>query len=547
MRRQWLLYPCSPLLHSLKSLYGLKPLALTSPPNGCKSAQYSHSSNRSNYFSRATQYDATTKEFTHLASWECTIELGTFIFQLRQRKELNEKIWHKDYQEYKKWMLLRKLTQSTPLAAWIAGWAPQLSNDYRYSFQNDLDQPINDSPSNLAWFERPRSSLLGQHSIDEHTLSQNQGNSSLSNANFVNIFASALEAVKGQAIETHNITITSAVIAKPSWIFNELNDLLDQACLKANINVLDKLDRAEAARLVASKKGKTKALVIEQWNYGCVMYRPSSSMGCDHLDASWVPRTLLYNLLRSLGEQPNGTEDSLRASEGQLLREILRTRLHLSYAYKDDRALFDKEETTIVVPNFGSPNFNFRQSLSGANISLVEEEYIEHMQLSIETMLLKGEIHQFLNENNLSENLDQNGTINFAKTISHPEVASGGSWWEAIDALIVVADFPELRLIQSAADRAIGSITEQECDISSPQDYMRYDIVARGAALHAVTFVENWDEHQVTEKCEEMVEDDGYYQCLDAEKYERCKEAEELFHECWYEENYRQDVVHEEL
>lgn len=458
---------------------------------------------------------------------------------------MNEKIWHKDYQEYESWKPLRKIVQITPWAAWFAGWAPQLSNEYRYSFNNDLDQPLEDSSGSLAWFSRLRLSLLGQVSADDQISEQPKVDLSLSNINFVNIFASALEAVKMQTLETYNITITSAVITKPSWIFNELDNLLDQACLKADVEVLDKLDRAEAARLVASKAGKTKALVIEQWNYGCVMYRPYSSMNCGSLDALWVPRTLLDRMLNS-GVEHNGTKNSLHAFKMHLLNEVARTRSHLKYLYANERELFDKEETTIVVPHFGSPNFTFTQSLSGANISHVEEEYIANMQLEIETMLLRDEFHSFMKDNDLPLSLDQNVTVNLAKTISHPEVASGGSWWKSIDAIIVVADFPDHRSIDIAAMRAIASIRDGECGNVFSQDFSHYDFVARGAALHAITFVENWDEHKRTSGCEDMVEDDGFFKCLNAERYERCRAAENI-HDCWYEEEYGRAMVHEEL
>jgi hypothetical protein len=460
------------------------------------------------------------------------------MYELYQRKQLDNRNWHETYFAYAKWWPLRNIVQSSFLTSWIGDLVPQLSNNFRYTFNTNLNDPITNPRKALAWTDRLKAILPWQSSTNEQIFEHQSlahGSLPLNITNFVDVVASALERLKTEVLKTHNISITSAVIATPYWINNDIDRLVERACLKTKLEILDKRERAEAARYIPFKAGKAESLVLEQCGYDFRLSKPLSSMRRDDLSSSWIPARLTSEMLESLGFVTNGTVESLNAATQSLAIEIAKTRQILRYAYAKEPELFNKEESTIVVPNFGSNDFTFEQSLPGANISRIEKAYTGKVQRAVETMLLKRqEIQKYQKDNNLLDDLENDGevleaaAVDLAKTVSHPQAASGGSWWDSIDAVLVIADFPDNGLIQRAAVRAIGSIPSIECSNVFSPAYVQYDLVARGAALEASIWIGYWENKERERRCSG---DDNPYECWNNKNEEEEEVDEEVEHE----------------
>lgn len=467
------------------------------------------------HFRHAARYNATSGEFTNFASIQPCDSYGIFMYELYQRKELNSRDHYEAYRAFENWSWLRNIVQSSRWTSWISDWVPRLrpKKDFRFIFNTNLDIQIGGPEKRSSWVDWARVALLWQSGLSDQThkdQSHPPGRLLLNSTNFVGVLASALEVLKAEFLKEHNITITSAVIAKPQWIYNDLDNLIDQACLKANLEVLDKMSRSEAAMKIATKAGKSEPLVLEQSGYDFRLQRPSSSMGRDDLSAAWIPARLASEMLESLGFIVNGTIETLNAASMRLVVEVAKTRTMLRYAYMKEPDLFDEQESMIIVPDFGATGFTFMKPLPGENISRVEEEFVQAIQEAVETMLLNyDEVHEYQKDQSFlsSTDIDEADTLqaafsDLAKTIPHPLAASGRSWWHSIDALLVLADFPDANLIMRGAMRAIRLIPGLDCGSISDKSFLEYDLAARGAALEASKYVEHWEEEERWKKCE---------------------------------------------
>jgi hypothetical protein len=472
----------------------------------------------------AVQYNTTLEEYTNIASIRPPDQYGVFMYQLYQRQEENSRKHYAAWMAFEKWSLLRKVVQSSTLTSWIRDWVPQLrpKEEFRFSFDNDLDAQVANTKKFSTWVEWARAKLQwGDQLI---TPKGRFTKMPLNSTNFIDVLASALEDLKDEILEKSNIRITSAIVATPYWIHSALDALVKQAGLKANLEILDIRARDEAAMYIPFKAGKTKSLLLEQSGYDFRLSKRDSSMDLAELSATWIPAHLASEVLESIGPVVmNSTMDSWNEATGRLMEEIAMARNILIYGHGQEPGIIDKENCTIVVPNFGSPDFVLTLSLPGINITRVEAAYIQEVQQAVETMLLKhGEVYEYRKDNPYFDNLDDDpdaakvAVLEFAKTVPHPQAASGGSWWHSIDALLVLADFPDSTLINRAALGAISSIPSMECANVFDRAYRQYDLAARGAALEASNWIEYWENEERAKKCQG---DGRLPECWDEEDY----------------------------
>jgi hypothetical protein len=81
---------------------------------------------------------------------------------------------------------------------------------------------------------------------------------------FIWSLVALLEEVKQKSVDNHNITITTAVVARPSWVDNEFDDVIDEACLLAEIEVFEQpKSRVELAAITEEKRGHGHVMVLE--------------------------------------------------------------------------------------------------------------------------------------------------------------------------------------------------------------------------------------------------------------------------------------------
>jgi hypothetical protein len=81
---------------------------------------------------------------------------------------------------------------------------------------------------------------------------------------FVKSLTAFLEGVKQMSVDDYNITITSAIVARPSWIWNEFGDMIDKACLLVGIEVFEQSkSRVDLAATTEEKSGYGHIKVLE--------------------------------------------------------------------------------------------------------------------------------------------------------------------------------------------------------------------------------------------------------------------------------------------
>lgn len=469
------------------------------------------------YYRHAVQYNATSGSFTKLASLEGSENYALFMYQLFEHQQQDSRNHAAVYMAFARWNWLRNMghaitevTARSSWTSWVNAFMPQVSRnqDFRYRFDTNIDAQPTDPDRPFSWTEWVSLSSRRQNVRDHEDCSPSP-NLPLNSTNLVVVLTSALESVKAECLLNHNVNITSVVISKPQTIYNELEELLYRACYEANLEVLDRLDRFEAAMKISEKAEKSAPLVLEQCGYNFHLQRPSSSMSRADLSAAWVPERLTSELLETSFPIAVETMESINEATGRLVVEVARARNIFKYATYDKMDSVDSEEAMVVVPDFGVKGFTLVKALPGSNITRVEGVYLQALQDAIEDIIInRGEAHEYMEKRGLFHDVDQNddyalrtATYDFVQTVPHPQAAEGRSWCQSVDAILVLADFPDASLIIRAAGRAIGSLWSSECKNVFDPSFKHLNLAARGAALHASVFVSSWEGEQKWKRC----------------------------------------------
>ena len=229
----------------------------------CDLSTSSHSHSRD-----AVQFDAISKEFTNLATIASPGHYYTFMHNTFQQQQLQQRNHQDAWSRYARWSssgkLMRNLKDtmaSSPLTPWLNHWLLILLPDEEFmpEFKTDFDDPQVASREALSLVEWVRSSLTALLPWPRHPQPQAQDlepQLSFNSTNLVNILMSALGAIKGEVLRKSNITITSAVISKPKWPFNELDQLLEEACSNANFEAFTLIERSQSAIRLAKRSWK---------------------------------------------------------------------------------------------------------------------------------------------------------------------------------------------------------------------------------------------------------------------------------------------------
>lgn len=447
------------------------------------------------------------------------------MYQLYERQKLNQHGHMAAWTAFERWRFLRRVVQSSTWTSWIGEWVPQLkrNEDFRYKLDTDPDVKLEGPKESLSWSQWTRLTIFQTRTASDQETAEE---TVLNSTNFVSVVASELELLKKEVLKTQNITITSAIVAKPEWVFNNLDKLVDRAFLKADIELFDKKPRSEAAMAVAIRAGKKNSLVLEQCGYDFRLSKQGGSMGQPELGWAWIPGHLAGEMLIGFQAPPDASMESLNGATTRLVAEVARTRNILKYACGAKPESLLEQEGTINIPDFGVPGFTFTQPLLGANISRVEGEYVKEVKEAVETMLLDhGEIYTYYKERGLFGNIEDDHDMlrtaiyELAKTVPHPRAAEGGSWWHVLDSVLVLAEFPEADLIRRGACEAIEGIPGVGCKDIFGKAFAVYDLAARGAAIRASDYVASWEEEEQWRKESEQED-------LEREEWER--EHEEL-------------------
>jgi hypothetical protein len=303
---------------------------------------------------------------------------------------------------------VKNIVRASRWTEWIGGWLPDFKpdSDWRYTFKTPLDDPVHvETVSWRSWVWGMLPTTLKWHEPASATAAEEPATPlPLTKSNFVDVLVAALEAIKAEARNKHNANITSAVVTKPDWVFNDLDRLVEEACLKADIEAFTLNNRVEAAVRVATRAGKQKVLLLEQTGYNFNMHEASStpnaeargSMSRNELSAAWIPRRLAEELPQAaILEEPAAARCDAGA-QTRLVQEISKARaLHRLQSGPD---VGPGHDTWVIVRKLVE-SFTLDKPLLGESIARVEREYVDAVQEAVEDMLRKNhDIWEYLKE-----------------------------------------------------------------------------------------------------------------------------------------------------
>ncbi len=220
-------------------------------------------------------------------------------------------------------------------------------------------------------------------------------------SDFIYSMAELLEDLKEKALKNHNVEITSATVSRPTWMFNEKSDMIDEACLLAGIELLEQPeDRDDMAAKTATPG--TAIIVMDHgqyhldvvhavWNEGEGKHSQKGRVGLDGhgSDSIW-----LWLADRLTGRyNANATSEIIwrqTSDPTPILHQVLDARSKIKYL-RDWHQDLDFANRTITI-NFTDTIGSLRAlDLTGQDIMDVENEYVEDLSKQLRQFLYNSD------------------------------------------------------------------------------------------------------------------------------------------------------------
>jgi hypothetical protein len=206
-----------------------------------------------------------------------------------------------------------------------------------------------------------------------------------------------LKTLKFKVQKEHNITITSAVIARPDWMGNELNDLVDEAVLRAGIESWQQSEeRTSLALMTVDIEPGDRALLLQHSLYHFSIHERSretknravSSTMSGHQFSHLTGSSLLHSLaLRLINSRKIRSEDSnVAQSFSALLHRIDQVRWNMTHDLVGDPNIPFVERNASIDLSGLLEEDQATGILRGRDIQKLGDEMIEGM---VETILSK--------------------------------------------------------------------------------------------------------------------------------------------------------------
>ncbi|KUJ20737.1 uncharacterized protein LY89DRAFT_453457 [Mollisia scopiformis] len=226
----------------------------------------------------------------------------------------------------------------------------------------------------------------------------------LSRSGFVLSVFEILEDIKESSLQ-NNITIKLAVVSVLGWIRNEWGDLIDEACLLADIELYEQPHvKAEIAAKTAPKGGSVLILdhgsyhldiVYAAWDIQEKAYKPKQSVGMTDMGTSRMIKDLTFRVLFAYNANANVTEDDRRwpiaAGLDDIAQEVALARNEIKYGIgrAESQAIIG-QDTSI---NITEPSGRLRiVNVTSQDIVHVQEQYMAAISKSIRTALIQNDL-----------------------------------------------------------------------------------------------------------------------------------------------------------
>ena len=212
-----------------------------------------------------------------------------------------------------------------------------------------------------------------------------------------------LERIKELTLRDHGIRITSAIISLPHWACNEYDDIFDEACLLAGIEVLEQPhDRSiMATKPLAVDVGPV--LVLDHgfyqlgihrstWNEHDKQYHQRSSIDHTEFGTIFLLRRLANRVI--WGSNLNATEDyrgwARTLVHPLVLKEVSDARLQINHR-PDWSKDIKFENRTVGVNLADSTGFLTVLNMTGEDVEKVEQQYVKEISTKILRSITKHE------------------------------------------------------------------------------------------------------------------------------------------------------------
>lgn len=218
-----------------------------------------------------------------------------------------------------------------------------------------------------------------------------------------------LDRIKQIALSEHGVKVTSAIISRPSWANSEYDDIFDEACLLAGIEVFEQpSDRVSlATKTLTTDVGPV--LVLDHGHYYLNVHRSTwderdkeyhqrGSMQLDQYGTVWILSQLAnriiwgYNLNLTEGER----DWPGRVNGHSIITQAMDARLQIKYR-RDWPEDLEFENRSVAVNLADETGFVRALNMTGKDVVRVEREYTEEVKRAIEQSVWKHmEIHEYM-------------------------------------------------------------------------------------------------------------------------------------------------------
>lgn len=218
-----------------------------------------------------------------------------------------------------------------------------------------------------------------------------------------------LEQIKQISLAEHGIKITSAIISRPSWMYSKYDDIFDEACLLAGIEVVEQPHSRVDMATKALSTDEGPVMVLDHghyylnihrstWDEYNKQYRQRGSMNLDYYGTTWVLKQLANRILWDYNRNATVEERGWsRTVENQVVvMQTLGARLQIKYR-RDWPEDLEFEKRTVGVNLTDSTGFLRVLNMTGEDVRRVDKEYVEEISDVMLTGLWKHkEIHQYM-------------------------------------------------------------------------------------------------------------------------------------------------------
>ncbi|RDW56447.1 hypothetical protein BP5796_13196 [Coleophoma crateriformis] len=327
---------------------------------------------------------------------------------------------------------------------------------------------------------------------------------------FLAVLVDILEEVKATALTEHNVTITSAIIARPRWLYNELSDILDEACALAGIESWEQSqDNVEMALKTIEGIGNGSVLLLDHgqyhfnvyycaWDESAKVVRCSMSIDIRNYASLWIQVALMNRVVGQF--HSNVTQeglDWLQSIEiGSIIREVMTANVDISYGRHWPEDLDIRNRTATV--SLRDPTGYVRElNMTGEDVEVVSDRIVDEIRDAIVGLLTIFPDTEKPQED-MTDIASQDEDVSSGEQLKEREATENstptppqvGPRLKKIEHVLVLGSILDIELLGHAAKMTTGA----EMIHGPPGMCVVFtETVARGAALYALPWQDHWE------------------------------------------------------